>query len=340
MRIDTLQLAKELKRGLKPLYTIYGDEPLVAMEAADAIREVARKGGATRETFDVEPGFDWAKFGAASAEMSLFASVRLLELRIPTGKPGRAGGDAIQRYCEQVATSSDVTLVLLPALDWTTLKAQWFGALERSGVMVEAKPLARSALPEWLSERLARQEQSTDGQTLEWFADQIEGNLLAGWQEVQKLGLQYGPGALTAEQVKSSVNDVARYDTDRLIEAMVTGDLSKTLRVLDGLRAEGENIVMLSWRIINEVRSALTIAQAGGKAAPYGGARQQSAMHFAKKLGADRLRMLLERRCQQLDRASKGLPTAGLGLVDPWTVVTEICARLTSRAGVPDPVQR
>jgi DNA polymerase III subunit delta len=330
MKLDSLKLPGELKRGLKPLYTIYGDEPLAAMEAADLIREAARK--------DVEPGFDWARFGAASAEMSLFASVRLLELRIPTGKPGRVGGEAIIKMCDNISGSSDITLVLLPALDWSTLKTQWFSVLEKTGVMIEAKPLARPQIPEWLAERLARQEQSAEPATLNWLADCVEGNMLAGWQEVQKLGLQYGAGPLSHEQVQSSVNDVARYDSDRLLEAMVAGDLSKALRIIESLKAEGEPIVLLTWKIVNEVRSALAIASNSPSARkPYGNTVSPAA-HFAKKLGPDRLRLLLERRCHQLDRASKGLPTTGLGVVDPWMLATEICARLTKGVGLPDPV--
>src|SRR5438552_9186038 len=154
MKIAVRQLDANLKKGVASLYAVYGAEPLLALEAADRIREAARKAGCTeREVFYAEPGFDWSRLGARASNLSLFASRRLVELRVPTGKPGAEGGRAIEAWCAQAAAADDlVTLVVLPELEWQSLKTQWFAALERSGVVVEARAVGRDELPDWLAE--------------------------------------------------------------------------------------------------------------------------------------------------------------------------------------------
>ena len=276
MQIRSDQLAAHLQRGLRPLYTVFGDEPLQAQEAGDAIRAAARdQGYAERKVFTVSGAhFDWSAVLGAAQEMSLFAERQLIEIRIPSGKPGKDGSEALQRYCDRL--NDDVlTLVQLPRLDGQQMKGAWFGALDGAGLSVRVEPIERKALPGWLAQRLARQGQRVQGgeagqHTLAFFADRVEGNLLAAHQELQKLGLLYAPGELSFEQVESAVLNVARYDVFKLGEAILTGQVPRALRMLDGLRAEGEAAVLVHWTLAEDIR-ALRRARAaldGGRPLP------------------------------------------------------------------------
>lgn len=261
MQIKPEQLEQHLARGLKAIYTIHGDEPLLAQEAGDAIRAAARAAGYGERQVFVASGahFDWSGVLGAAQEMSLFAERQLIEIRIPSGKPGKEGSEALQRYCERL--SDDVlTLVQCPKLDFQQLKATWFGALDASGLVVRVETLERRALPAWLGQRLQRQNQRVrageEGQrTLAFFADRIEGNLLAAHQELQKLALLYPEGELAFEQVEAAVLNVARYDVTKLSEAAWTGQVARALRVLDGLRHEGEAPVMVHWTLAEDLRA-------------------------------------------------------------------------------------
>ena len=216
MQLRADQLDTALARGLKPLYTIHGDEPLLAQEAADAIRAAARNAGYTeRKVFTVSGAhFDWSAVLGAAQTMSLFAERQLIEIRIPSGKPGKEGSDALQRYCARLADDV-LTLVTLPKLDFQQSKAAWFNALDAAGTTLRVETLARHALPAWLAQRLARQDQRVvagdEGQrTLAFFADRVEGNLLAAHQELQKLSLLHPAGELRFDQVEAAVLNVAR----------------------------------------------------------------------------------------------------------------------------------
>ena len=261
MQIKPEQLEQALARGLRPIYTIHGDEPLLAQEAGDAIRAAARAAGYSERQVFVASGahFDWSGVLGAAQEMSLFAERKLIEIRIPSGKPGKEGSEALQRYCERL--SEDVlTLVQCPKLDFQQQKAAWFGALDASGLVIRVETLERKALPAWLGQRLGRQNQRVrageEGQrTLAFFADRIEGNLLAAHQELQKLALLYPEGELAFEQVEAAVLNVARYDVTKLSEAAWTGQVARALRVLDGLRHEGEAPVMVHWTLTEDLRA-------------------------------------------------------------------------------------
>ena len=267
MPITSEDLPRHLTSGLKPLYVIYGDALLLAIEAADNIRAAARAAGyGERETFIAEQHFKWGELQNSAQSLSLFASHKVIDLRIPSGKPGVEGGQALQDYCANL--SEDVlTLISLPKLDWTAQKSQWFGALERHGVMVSADDIPRSALPRWISGRLKRQEQTVDETTLEFLADRCEGNLLAAFQEIQKLALLFPSGQLSFEQVKDAVMDVARYDIFNLSEAMLSGNAARFAHILDGLRAEGIATVLILWAVSEDIRTlgkALQATQHGG----------------------------------------------------------------------------
>ncbi len=253
LRLD--QLAGHLRQPLAPLYVVHGDEPLLAMEAADAIRAASRVQGCTeRELLMAERGFDWAAFLHASAAGSLFGDRKFIELRLPTGKPGTQGSAAIERYCAQLNPDM-ITLVSVPRLDKTGQNSAWFRALMDVGVCVDIWPVERARLADWIAQRLLVNKQRADRDTLNFLADRVEGNLLAAHQEVQKLALLLPAGEISLDAVQAAVTDVARFDVQRLAEAFLSGDTARYARVLEGLRGEGEAPTLLLWALAEELRA-------------------------------------------------------------------------------------
>ncbi|HSI52004.1 MAG TPA: DNA polymerase III subunit delta [Ideonella sp.] len=276
MQVRSDALVTQLSRGLKPLYTLHGDEPLLAQEAADAIRAAARAAGVSeRQVFTVSGAhFDWSSVLGAAQSMGLFADQQLIEIRIPSGKPGKEGSVALQQYCDRLGEGL-FTIVHLPRLDRQQQQSAWFLALDRAGVTVRLDPIERNQLPQWISRRLAAQGQSLPageaGQhALAFFADRVEGNLLAAHQELQKLALLYPEGELSFEQIQDAVLDVARYDVFKLGAAVLAGQAERALRMLDGLRAEGEAAVLVHWNLAEDIRAMKRArdAMAGGKPLP------------------------------------------------------------------------
>jgi len=300
------QLEGHLAKSLAGVYAIHGDEPLLALEAADAVRAAARKRGFT-ERVVLEPGrsFDWSEFAHAAQSLSLFAEKKLVELRLPSGKPGTQGGEAIAGYCERPAADL-LLLVSLPRVDRATQGSAWFGALGRAGVMVDVWPVERARLPAWIAERLARQRQSAPREVLEFLADRVEGNLLAAHQEIRKLALAAAEGALTLEAVQEAVSNVARYDPNDAAEALLAGDLGRYARVIEGLRGEGEAPPYLLFA----VSSALFALQRGERVF---NRRVQAAVEAAaRRYSPARIEQALAQTAL-IDRAIKGV-----GAGEPW----------------------
>ena len=278
MQLAAAQLETQLQRGLKSLYTLHGDEPLLQQEAADAIRSSARLQGYTERSVHTVAGahFDWSGVMAAAGSLSLFAERQILEIRIPSGKPGKEGSVALQELAEAAqANDSTLTLVLLPRLDKMTRSSAWFSALDSHGATVQIDPVERPALPQWIAQRLARAGQRVpageSGQRiLQFFADRVEGNLLAAHQEIEKLGLLYPPGELSFEQVEAAVLNVARYDVFKLAESVLAGQAERAQRMLDGLQAEGEAPVLVHYALSEDIRALNRVkdAMAGGKPLP------------------------------------------------------------------------
>ena len=278
MHIALNQLTAHLAKGLRPLYTLHGDEPLLQQEAADAIRAAARTQGYTERTTFVVAGahFDWSAVLAAGGSLSLFADKQIVEIRVPSGKPGKDGSAALQHIAQAAAgNDSTLTLVLLPRLDKATKTGAWFAALENNGATVQIAPIERAQLPAWIAQRLAAQGQRVvageEGQrTLTFFADRVEGNLLAAHQEIQKLALLYPPGELGWAQVEAAVLNVARYDVFKLSEAVLAGQVLRVQRMLDGLQAEGEAAVLVHWALAEDIRALKRVkdAMVAGKPLP------------------------------------------------------------------------
>lgn len=259
MQLRAEQLAAHLERELRPLYVLYGDEPLLVLEAADAIRAKARAAGYNeREVLTVLPQFDWGQLLAVGGNMSLFGDRKLIDLRIPNGKPGKEGSTELQRWCQNLS-SDNLLLITLPELDWREEKAAWFTSLASAGVVVKlnAPPLAE--LPGWIAGRLRRQQQSAEPDSLKFIAERVEGNLLAAHQEIQKLALLHPAGKLSYEQIRDAVLNVARYDIDGLRDALLSGDVARLARTLDGLMQEGEAPPLVLWAMCEEIRALATI---------------------------------------------------------------------------------
>ena len=255
MRLRGEQLPAHLAHELKSVYVVYGDEPLLVIEAADAIRAAARRQGFTeREVLTAIAGFNWNDLFLSVGNMSLFGGRKLIDLRIPTGKPGRDGSSMLQEYCGRVS-SDTLLLVTLPGLDWAEEKAIWLKALDEAGVTIKLTPPGLAELPAWIAGRLQRQRQNADSEGLRFIAERVEGNLLAAHQEILKLGLLYPEGRLSLDQVRDAVLNVARYDLDGLREALLSGDLTRLARMLDGLQQEGEAPPLVLWAMMEEVRA-------------------------------------------------------------------------------------
>ncbi len=343
MQIRADQLAAQLQKGLRPLYTVWGDEALLAQEACDAIRAAARAAGCSERQVHTASGahFDWSALLGASLALSLFAERRLIEIRIPSGKPGKDGAAALQRYVEFSASSDAVvTLVQLPRLDRAQQASAWFGALDAAGVSVRVDPVERQALPQWIAQRLAQQGQrvaagASGQQALSFFADRVEGNLLAAHQEVQKLGLLYAPGELSFEQIEAAVLNVARYDVFKLGEAVLAGQVGRVRRMLAGLQAEGEAAVLVHWTLAEDIRSLKRVhdARQGGKPLPL--ALREARVWGVRERLFERLLPLLDdatltawlEDARICDGIVKGLRHADWPL-DPWQALQRLALRV------------
>ena len=281
MQIAANQLGQHLQRGLKSLYTLHGDEPLLQLEALDTIRATARAQGFTERTSHTVAGahFDWSEVLASGGSLSLFADKQIVEIRIPSGKPGKDGSAALQQLAGMSqGNDATLTLVLLPRLDKLTKSSAWFAALESCGVSLQVDPVERAALPPWIAQRLAAQGQRVaageEGQrTLQFFADRVEGNLLAAHQEIQKLALLFpvdveSGGVLSLAQVESAVLNVARYDVFKLSEAVLAGQAVRVQRMLDGLQAEGEAEVLVHYTLSEDIRALKRVKDAMGQGRP------------------------------------------------------------------------
>jgi len=326
------QLAAHLEREFRPLYVVWGDDPLLVLEAADAIRIKSRQAGySEREVMTALSGFDWNQLLAAGSNMSLFGDLKLIDLRIPTGKPGREGGAALQNWCDHLS-SEIALLVTLPELDWKDEKAAWLAALVQAGVGVKLTAPGLAELPGWIASRLHRYHLKTDAESLQFIAEKVEGNLLAAHQEIEKLALLYPAGSLSLKQVREAVLNVARYDIDSLREALLVGDVARLTRTLDGLQQEGEAPPLVLWAMSEEIRALcqISMGQQRGqsldgllKEAKVWGLRQGLIKCALQRLSANALQAAL-RHAARIDRLVKGI-----GKGDVWEEFLRLGMRLS-----------
>jgi len=348
MQLSAQQLGPHLARGLKSLYVLHGDDPLLQQESLDHIRAAARAQGFGERTSHTVMGahFDWSAVLSASQSMSLFSDKQITEIRIPSGKPGKEGSTALQQLAESAAgDEGNLTIVLLPHLDKASKSSAWFMALEGQGVSIAVEPMERSALPQWLATRLAavglRVEPGEAGQhTLQFFADRVEGNSLAAAQEIQKLALRYPPtaengGVLSAEQVEAAVLNVARYDVFKLSDAVLSGHRARVQRMLDGLRSEGEAEVLVHYTLAEDIRALKRVKDAAAQGRPLPLALKEQRIwgnrerHFARvlpRLSETALADLLQ-SAHHVDGIVKGLKRPDWPL-DGWHALQRLALQL------------
>ncbi len=254
MRIQFPWLASHLKQGLPPVVMICGDEPFQLGEAASLVRQTARAFGFDeREVLEVDGHFDWGLLTVAAQSLSLFSSLKLIELRLASGKIGREGGEAVRHYCAQPRPENRL-LVLAPNLEYQELQAKWIQSVERVGVLLQVKPLDSQGLVDWIGQRLRERGLRPGPEVAAMLAERVEGNLLAAAQEVDKLVLIHGEGPLNAEQLSRAISDSSRFDLFDVPDAALAGDRARMHRILAGLAAEGTAEPLILWVLAREVR--------------------------------------------------------------------------------------
>lgn len=325
MKLSTENLSSHLQRPLLPAYLISGDEPLLAAEAADAIRAKARASGFTeRQVFFAERGFDWNALRMESQSLSLFAERRIIELKLPTAKPGE-GGEVLEEFLQR-PSPDQLLLVLSAKIDRTTQKSGWVQAFEQKGCWIQVWPVDAARLPAWITMRMRQRGLEPDAAAAALLAERVEGNLLAAQQEVDKLALLVPPGRVDAATLAQVVANSARYDVFQLADAALAGDARRALRILQGLRGEGAELPLVLWSISRAVRSVwreLTPASKPSAPLPYWLQQQNAhAATAAKRLGKKSIPALLS-AAAKVDRTIKGRHRG-----DPWDAMTFLVARL------------
>lgn len=349
MQLAANQLPAQLQKGLRSLYTLHGDEPLLIQEAGDAIRAAARAQGHTERTVHTMAGAyaDWSAVLASGASLSLFAERQIVEVRVPSGKPGKDGSAALQQLAESAdGNDSTLTLVILPRLDMATQKSAWFAALDAHGVTVRVDPVDRKALPQWIAQRLQAQGQRVaageEGQrTLAFFADRVEGNLLAAHQEIQKLALLHPAGELGFDQVEAAVLNVARFDAFKLAEAVLGGQLARVQRMLDGLQAEGEAAVLVHWALAEDIRTLNRVRAAMDAGRPLPLALRESRVWGVKEKLIERVLPVLSATqlarwlddAHTVDGIVKGLKSPDWP-ADPWQALQQLAMKVARACAV------
>jgi DNA polymerase-3 subunit delta len=337
MQISANALVKHLSNTPSPMVVIVGDEPLAKAECLDAVRQHARKLGAEERTsLLVERQFNWQTVTQFSQYLSLFSSHRILEIHIPGGKPGVDGAKVLTELAQQPMPDT-TTIVTLPALEREGKNSAWYQNLLTHSLVVELKEVAVTQLPAWIKQRLAQQNQLTDDDALVFMAQQVEGNMLAAHQEIQKLALLYPAGEITGAQIKEAVLNVARFDAFQLGEAMLQGDSERTVRILQGLQDEGEQAVAVMNPLIWLIRPLLRIKQAEAQgenlqsamaSARLFGDRQLLVKSAAQRLSIRQVEAALQ-KLSEIDRMAKGVMQG-----DAWLEISRLCfglARIKAR---------
>jgi DNA polymerase-3 subunit delta len=329
------RLEAHLKNKLAPLYLIHGDEPLLQIEASDAIRAAARRSGCEeREVYVAEPGFNWAVLAAASQNLSLFGARKLIELRIPNGKPGKDGGEALVSFAKNLS-EDNVTLITLPRLERAQFGSEWFVALDQRAVSITTEPVTAAEMPAWITARLARRGLRATPESLQQLVDFTEGNLLAAQQEIDKLALLFPGSELGLAQVESAVADVARFEVAQLSVAWLSGDAARACRILDGLQAEGESVQFVLWQLSEDVHALASILEATRDGLPLAhalrsarawGPRQNALERAARRLEGESVEAAL-RQLVRLDAISKGI-----GKGDVWGELRACAVRIAGKA--------
>jgi len=335
MRVYPDRLQEHLARQLAPAYLVSGDEPLQLGECCDAIRAQARAAGhSTREVLEAGANFDWQRLGAEAAAFSLFAEKKIIDLRVPAGKPGAEGSKALVSYCADPPPDT-LLLLSLPKIDRQQQNSKWFKAIDELGVVIQVWPIEPQRLPAWIERRLKAAGVQPTPAALQVLADRVEGNLLAARQEIEKLLLLHGEGPLDTDQLSAAVADSARYDVFELVDSALRGEAERCVHILDGLRSEGIAAAVVLWAVHREIRSMAQISAdvAKGMSAEHAISR---ARVFSKRtalvrqaLGNLRTAQWLDLldQCHQTDGAIKGRSRR-----EPWVLLEDILLAMCGRS--------
>lgn len=338
MRITPDSLpAKLTSLPLSPVWMVFGEEPLLILESTDRIREAARQSGCTeREVFNADAGFDWNQLRESAGNLSLFGDRRLIELRL--GRvPTPDGQKALADWCAHPAEDT-VLLISTGTLEKKQAKAAWVETVNAAGMIVEVGAISRPQLPAWISRRLTAHGIDAARDALDFLADRVEGNLLAAQQEIDRIALLFGKGSITLEQLAAVVSDNARYELEGALDAALAGDAARALRMLEGLREEGESTVPLLWLVQRDVRALLLaselLAQGRGEsaalqAAGVWGARQSAVAPALKRLRMPALRALLA-DCAKTEKTNKGQAPGS-----PWDAMASLLLRIAGQKAPP-----
>ncbi|MDH4608199.1 DNA polymerase III subunit delta [Pseudomonas sp. BN102] len=338
MKLNPAQLGKHLQGQLAPVYVVSGDEPLLCQEACDAIRTSVRaRDFSERQVFNAEANFDWGLLLEAGASLSLFAEKRLLEVRLPSGKPGDKGAAALLEYLARPPEDT-VLLLSLPKLDGSTQKTKWAKALiDGPDVQfVQVWPVEAHNLPQWIRQRLSQAGLAANQEAVDLIAARVEGNLLAAAQEIEKLKLLAEGGQVDAATVQAAVADSARFDVFGLIDAALNGEPAHTLRTLEGLRGEGVEPPVVLWALARELRLLASLAQQYSQGVPLEKAfasarppvwdkRRPLVSRALQRHPASRWNQLLQ-DAQRIDAQIKG-QAAG----DPWNGLARLALLLAGQ---------
>jgi len=327
MRLRPEQLDGHLRQRLSPVYLISGDEPLQIQEVADAIRAAARAQGFTeRQVMHVESSFDWSALAAEAGALSLFAERKIIDLRLPSAKPGDKGSKALVEYTAR-PPEDNLLLITAGKLEREQQNSKWFKSIDGCGVVVQVWPLDHKALPGWIAQRLTSRGLSATPEAVALLAERVEGNMLAAAQEVEKLAMLYGTGQLDVEAVRGAVADSSRYDVFELADAALAGDAARCARILEGLHGEGEEPVLILWSLVREIRTLALIAAAQANGTPLDALFAEHRIWDKRKplfraaLGrasARRWQQLL-RRAARTDRVCKGMEQG-----NPWDELLQL----------------
>jgi DNA polymerase-3 subunit delta len=328
MNVRPDQLLSVINKTVYPVYMVSGDEPLQQMEALDQIRSYLREQDYTeREILDVDAQFDWQRLLDEAASMSLFATRRIVELRLPSAKPGRQGSQILKDYLSRPPEDT-VLIVNAGKVDGNAKKSAWYKTIDQSGMVVQCWPVPVEKLTFWLKKRFAQRDMDADGEVLAYISQHIEGNLLAADQEIEKLYLLLGPGKITYADVAQAISSQSRYSVFELVDMLLTGNEQRVIRILAGLKAEGVVPVIINWALAKDIR-LLAKAAADMSSADFmlkrSGVWQSRMTLFKSCLSRHRLRtfQLMLKRCSYVDAVSKGMIDANV-----WDEIETLCVRL------------
>jgi DNA polymerase-3 subunit delta len=318
-----------IAKATYPVYMVSGDEPLQQMESLDLIRSFLRQNDfSEREVLDVDAKFDWQRLLDEAANMSLFATRRIVELRLPSAKPGKQGSQVLKDYLSRPPEDT-VLIINAGKVDGNSKKSAWYKAVDQNGLVVQCWPVPVDKLSYWLQQRFKARDMDADSEVLAYISQHVEGNLLAADQEIEKLYLLLGPGKITYADVAEAVTSQSRYSVFELVDMLLVGNTRRVIKILAGLKAEGVVPVVVNWALAKDIRLLAQVSQ-DTSSADYmlkrSGVWQSRVAMFKSCMSRHTQRSfhLMLKRCSHIDAASKGMIDTNV-----WDDIESLCVRMS-----------